>query len=239
MILLPAIDLYNKCAVRLTRGDYNKMTVYSSDPVSFALEFKNCGTNDLHIVDLEGAKFNSTPNFEVVKSIVEQTGLDIEIGGGIRSFEVIDKYVSIGVKRVILGTAALNDRVFLCEALKKYGDHIAVGVDMKNGKVAVNGWLEVSDTDGYDFCKILDDIGVKTIICTDISKDGMLSGTNVPLYQKLSNDFKMNVIASGGVTDINDIKALMETNVYGAILGKALYTNNIDLKEAVRTVNGK
>ena len=185
------------------------------------------------MVDLEGAKTGGTPNFEVVKSIVEKSGLKVEIGGGVRSMEVVEQYISCGVMRVILGTAALTDPTFLEEAVSRFGDKIAVGVDIQNGMVAIKGWTEVSKTPFLEFCKTLQQMGVSTVICTDISKDGMLSGTNLELYQTLNSQFSMNIIASGGVSTLDDIQKLKNLGMYGAILGKALYTGTLDLKEAL------
>ncbi len=236
MIIFPAIDLYGGKAVRLYKGDYNNMTVYSEHPEEVAADFWNCGADHLHLVDLEGAREGNTPNIETVKKIRNTTKAFIEIGGGIRNMETVDNYINAGVDRVILGTAAVKDRAFLLNAVKKYGEKIAVGVDIKEGFVAIKGWTEKSDFDGIEFCKEMEKIGVKTIICTDISRDGAMKGTNHTLYKELKNKVKLNIIASGGVTDMNDIIGLKETDVYGAIIGKAYYTGAIDLKEAVEKV---
>lgn len=238
MYILPAIDLYNGCAVRLAKGDYNQMTVYSNNPPEFAEKFQKSGAEYLHVVDLEGAKDGTTANFDVVKAIIEKTDMKVEIGGGIRTDDVIKKYIDAGVARVILGTAAVKDTLFLKRAVEKYGDKIAVGVDIKDGLVAIKGWLEVTGIKCFDFCNHLEMLGVKTVICTDISKDGMLSGTNIELYKELNEKFDINIIASGGVTTLDDIKKLSDMNMYGAILGKALYENAIDLSEAVRCAKG-
>ncbi len=233
MKLFPAIDLYEGSAVRLLRGDYQQMTVYHPNPLEQTQKFRDAGAEYLHMVDLEGAKSGGTPNFEVVKSIVEKSGLKVEIGGGVRSMEVVEKYISCGVMRVILGTAALTEPKFLEEAVARFGDKIAVGVDIQNGMVAIKGWTEVSKTPFLEFCKTLQQKGVKTIICTDISKDGMLSGTNLELYQTLNSKFSMNIIASGGISTMEDIQKLKQMGMYGAILGKALYTGSLDLREAL------
>ena len=185
------------------------------------------------MVDLEGAKDGTTPNLSVVKKIVDSTSLFVEIGGGIRSMEVADRYIECGVGRVILGTAAVSDREFLSAAVKKHGDKIAVGVDIKNGKVAIKGWTETSALDAFDFCRELQELGVKTVICTDISKDGAMMGTNRELYRELSQKFSLDIIASGGVSSLDDISALRALNLYGAIIGKAYYTGAIDLREAL------
>ncbi len=233
MKLFPAIDLYDGKAVRLFKGDYNQMTVYGNDPLKIAKDFENAGANFVHLVDLEGAKDGTTPNLPVVKKIVENTNLFTEIGGGIRSMDTIDTYINCGVDRVILGTAAVCDEEFLIAAVKKYGDKIAVGVDIKDGFVAIKGWVEKSEYDCFDFCQKMQDIGVKTIICTDISKDGAMQGTNRALYKELCNRFSLDITASGGVSSIDDIKALRDLNLYGAIIGKAYYIGAIDLREAL------
>lgn len=234
MIIFPAIDLYEKKAVRLFKGDYSKMTVYSENPTEVAEDFKRCGATHIHMVDLEGAKFGSSPNLCVVKDVVEKTGLFVEIGGGIRSFETIENYLGAGVGRVILGTAAVNDEAFLKNAVLKYGDKIAVGADVKDGYIAIKGWTEKSSYTLEEFCKKMQGIGVNYIICTDISKDGAMCGTNRQLYKSLSEKFSMNITASGGVSSLDDVYALKEMNLYGAIIGKAYYTGDIDLKEAIR-----
>lgn len=233
MNIFPAIDLFEHKAVRLFKGDYAEMTVYSDNPVKIARDFEAKGAKYIHIVDLEGAKNGDTPNFEVVKKIAQNTGLFCEIGGGIRSIDTVEKYLSAGLDRVILGTAAVNDEEFLRAAVNKYGDKIAVGVDIKDGFVAVKGWTEKSEYSCFDFCEKMREIGVKTLICTDISRDGAMKGTNRQLYKELSEKFDMNITASGGVSSIEDIKALRSLNLYGAIIGKAYYIGAIDLKEAL------
>ena len=233
MIILPAIDLYEGKAVRLYKGDYAQMTVYSDDPPEFARDFYNKGAVWMHLVDLEGAKEGTTPNLETIREIVNATGLKVEVGGGIRNMETVKKYIDIGVSRVILGTAAVKDREFLLEAVKTYGDKIAVGVDIRDGIVAIKGWTELSGLDCFDFCKELQDIGVKTVICTDISKDGAMQGTNLELYRQLSERFTIDFVASGGVSTLDDVRALKKIGVYGAILGKAIYTGAVDVADAV------
>ena len=233
MLIFPAIDLYDKKAVRLFKGDYSQMTVYSDTPLLVARDFEEKGAEYIHMVDLEGAKDGTTPNLSVVKDIVEKTSLRVEIGGGIRSMETIDKYISAGVYRVILGTSAVTDESFLKEALAKYGEKIAVGADIKDGYVAIKGWLESSAYLCEDFFRKMQSLGVKTIICTDISKDGLLGGTNTELYRSLSEKFSIEITASGGVSTTEDIKALLDMKLYGAILGKALYTGNLELSEAI------
>lgn len=233
MLIFPAIDLYDKKAVRLYKGDYNQMTVYSENPMEVAKGFKAQGAEYIHMVDLEGAKDGTTPNFEVVAAVAKESGLRVEIGGGIRDEETVKKYIDAGVMRVILGTAALNDPEFLEKVCSKYGDKIAVGADLKDGQVAIKGWLETSDVSGMDFLSKMQDSGVKTVICTDISRDGAMRGTNRELYRELSEKFTMDIVASGGVSTIDDIKALRSMNLYGAIVGKAIYTGDIDLSEAI------
>ena len=238
MELFPAIDLIGGCAVRLVKGDYAQKTVYSDNPAEVAKSFAAAGAKYLHVVDLEGAKDGGTPNLETIQNIVENGGLSVEVGGGIRSEEVIQKYLDAGVFRVILGTAAVQNPAFLEDMVQKYGEKIAVGVDIKDGMVAIKGWTEVSAESCFDFCEKLQKIGVKTIICTDISKDGLLSGTNLELYKELSEKFSVDIVASGGVTTLDDVKKLADMGMYGAILGKALYTGNIDLKAAVELTKG-
>lgn len=233
MKLFPAIDLYQGCAVRLYKGDYQQMTVYSENPIEIAREFARCGAEYLHMVDLEGARDGSTPNLEIVKQIATETGLFVEIGGGIRSRETVARYLESGVDRVILGTAAVQDPDFLVAAVSQYGEKIAVGVDLKDGTVAIKGWTERSSYSGSEFCEKMQTIGVQTIICTDISKDGAMQGTNRALYRELSQRFSLNIIASGGVSSLEDIRALRAMGLYGAILGKAYYIGAIDLKEAL------
>lgn len=233
MNIFPAIDLYEHKAVRLFKGDYAEMTVYSDNPIEIARDFEAKGAKFIHIVDLEGAKNGETPNFDTVKEIAQNTGLFCEIGGGIRSLDTVEKYLSAGLDRVILGTAAVNDEEFLRTAVEKYGDKIAVGVDIKDGFVAVKGWTEKSEYSCFDFCDKMRKIGVKTLICTDISRDGAMKGTNRALYKELSEKFNMNITASGGVSSLEDIKALRQLKLYGAIIGKAYYIGAIDLCEAL------
>ena len=233
MLILPAIDLYDKKAVRLYKGDYNEMTVYSNNPIEIARKFQECGATFIHMVDLEGAKNGTTPNIDEVRKVVDYTDLKVEIGGGIRDEETVQKYIDLGVERVILGTAAVTDDEFLRKMVTKYKDAIAVGVDLKDGYVAIKGWTEKSALTADEFFAHLSDIGVKTVICTDISKDGAMQGTNRELYKELSEKYPMDIVASGGVSSIDDIKALREMDLYGAILGKAYYIGAVGLKEAV------
>ena len=233
MKIFPAIDLYSGKAVRLFKGDYSKMTVYSENPLEVARDFEQKGAEFIHLVDLEGAKDGTTPNFETVKSIAENTRLFTEIGGGIRSIETVEKYLGAGVDRVILGTAAVENQDFLNAAVNKYGEKIAVGVDIKDGFVAVKGWTEASSYSCFDFCEKMRETGVKTLICTDISKDGAMQGTNRELYRELAEKFDIDIVASGGVSTLDDIKAPKKLGLYGAIIGKAYYIGAIDLKEAL------
>ncbi len=233
MIIYPAIDLFEGKAVRLFKGDYTQMTVYSNNPTKIADDFVNQGATHIHLVDLEGAKDGTTPNLEAVCKIKKHTGLFCEVGGGIRSMEIIDRYINAGLDRVILGTAAVTNPEFAEEAVKKHGDKIAIGVDIKDGFVAVKGWTEKSTLNAFDFCLQMQNIGIKTLICTDISKDGAMKGTNHELYNELSQKCNMQIIASGGVSSIQDVKRLADKNIYGAIIGKAYYTKAISLKEAI------
>ena len=233
MIIYPAIDLFGGKAVRLYKGDYAQMTVYSDNPTEIAGDFKAQGAQRIHIVDLEGAKDGNTPNLDTVLAIKKATGLFCEIGGGIRSMEVVSRYLDAGVDRVILGTAAVKDNAFLTEAARKYGEKIAVGVDIRDGCVAVKGWTEKTELDAFDFCKKMQALGIKTVICTDISRDGAMKGTNRELYKALSQELSMDIIASGGVSDLEDVKALRKMDIHGAIIGKAYYTKAINLKEAI------
>lgn len=233
MNIFPAIDLYEGKAVRLFKGDYAQMTVYSEDPTAVARDFEAAGATHIHLVDLEGAKSGDTPNLETVRSIVESTALFTEIGGGIRSMETVERYLAVGVDRVILGTAAVTDPAFLKAALAAHGEHIAVGVDIRDGKVAIKGWTETADLDAMDFCRDLQAMGVKTVICTDISRDGAMQGTNRALYRTMSEELTLDIVASGGVSDMEDVKALAATGLYGAIIGKAYYTGAIDLRRAI------
>ncbi|MBQ6825291.1 MAG: 1-(5-phosphoribosyl)-5-[Clostridia bacterium] len=236
MELFPAIDLYEGKAVRLFKGDYSQMTVYSENPIEIALDFEKKGAKYVHIVDLEGAKNGDTPNIEIVKQIANETSLFTEIGGGIRDLKTVEAYLSAGIDRVILGTAAVKDEMFLKEAVLKYGEKIAVGVDIKDGLVAIKGWTEKSEYDCFTFCEKMQNLGVKTLICTDILKDGAMKGTNRELYKELSEKFSLDITASGGVSTLEDIKALKDLNLYGAIIGKAYYIGAIDLQEALEEV---
>lgn len=233
MKLYPAIDLYEGKAVRLFKGEYQQMTVYHENPVAVAMDFQKAGATCIHLVDLEGAKLGTTSNLPVIEKIVRSTDLFAEVGGGIRTMETIDAYLSIGVNRVILGTAAVTDRAFLEAALQKYGEKVAVGVDLKDGYVAIKGWTEKSQWTADAFFSDLEKLGVSTVICTDISRDGAMQGTNRALYRELSQKYKIQLIASGGVSSLEDVKALKEMDLHGAIIGKAYYTGAINLRDAL------
>ena len=233
MKLYPAIDLYEGKAVRLYKGEYQQMTVYNENPLEVAMDFQNAGAECIHLVDLEGAKFGTTSNLPVIEKIVKATKLFVEVGGGIRTMQTIESYLAIGVNRVILGTAAVTDRAFLEAALQKYGEKVAVGVDLKDGYVAIKGWTEKSQWTADAFFSDLEKLGVSTVICTEISRDGAMQGTNRALYKELSSKYKIQLIASGGVSDLGDVQALNAMNLHGAIIGKAYYTGAIDLKKAL------
>lgn len=233
MYIYPAIDLYGGKAVRLFQGDYARMTVYRENPCDAAREFAAAGASHIHLVDLEGAKTGKPENLAVIEKIVKSTGLFAQVGGGIRSMETVESYLSIGVGRVILGTAAVKDPDFLKAALQTYGEKIAVGVDLRDGLVAIKGWTETADLTAFDFFRQMESLGVKTVICTDISRDGAMEGTNRWLYRELSDKFSIDLIASGGVSSLEDVKALAAMGLHGAIIGKAYYIGAIDLRQAV------
>lgn len=233
MIILPAIDLYGGECVRLLRGDYNRMTVYDKNPESVAKAFEKSGAKHIHIVDLEGAKSGGVPNIDTVKKIVGATDLCAEVGGGIRSEETVAAYINAGVSRVILGTAAVENPAFAEKAAAMYGEKIAVGVDIKDGFVAVKGWTEKSAYTYDAFFEKMQNIGIKTVICTDISKDGAMQGTNLDLYRELNDKYNINIIASGGVSSLDDIRNLAQIGVYGAIIGKAYYTGAVTIEAAL------
>lgn len=233
MKIFPAIDLRNGQVVRLSRGDYDRMTVYAPDPAEIARGFQAQGGRYLHVVDLDGAKDGALSNYAAVQAIAEAADLFIEVGGGIRDMGRMERYLELGVGRCILGTAAVTDPPFLKAAVAAFGEKVAVGVDAKDGFVAVSGWLEVTAKRGVDFCRELRDMGVKTVIYTDIARDGMLAGPNHALYETLARIDGLNVIASGGVTTVEDVRRLAGTGIDGAIVGKALYTGRMTLREAL------
>lgn len=237
MNIFPAIDIFNGQAVRLYKGEYDRMTVYGN-PVEIAADFVEAGAKFIHIVDLEGAKNGLTPNFETVLKIKKTSGLFCEIGGGVRTMETVEKYLGSGLDRVILGTAAVSDRDFLTAAVKRYGKKIAVGADLKDGFIAVKGWTEKSAVTCDEFFADMEALGVGTIICTDVSKDGAMQGTNRELYRYLKQKYRVDIVASGGVSSIDDVRALTKMGVYGAIIGKAYYTGDISLREAIEVAKG-
>lgn len=232
MIIFPAIDIIDGEAVRLYKGDYNQKTVYGT-PYDISLEFKAKGASHVHIVDLDGAKTGGTPNIETIKRIAADCKMFVEVGGGIRSLGVIEKYLHAGVSRVILGTAAIKNEELVRLGVREFGEGIAVGADILDGKIRINGWLEAADISADEFFKRMGDLGVTNIICTDISKDGAMVGTNLELYRELSAKYRMNITASGGVSSLEDIKALKDMGMYGAIVGKAYYTGAVDLEKAI------
>ena len=234
MLILPAIDLYDGKAVRLLRGDYAQMTVYSDDPLSVARDFEAAGAEYVHMVDLAGAKDGTTPNFATVAKIARETSLRVEIGGGVRSEETVRRYLDAGAARVILGTAAIENPDFLENMARLFPGRVAAGVDVRDGFIAVRGWTETSSVSCFDFCGRLESLGIRTLICTDISKDGAMSGTNRALYRELSERFDLDIIASGGVSSLDDVRALRDMGMHGAIVGKAYYVGAIDLREAIR-----
>ena len=233
MLIYPAIDLFDGKAVRLYKGDYAQMTVYSDDPVSVALDFQNSGARWIHLVDLQGAKSGNTDNLSTIRAIQKATNLRCEVGGGIRSMETVETYLNAGIDRVILGTAAVTDNTFLQEAVQRWGEKIAVGIDIKDGFVAIKGWTEKSLLAAEEFFRHVQSVGVRTCICTDISRDGAMQGANHALYRSLSQAYHMDIIASGGVSTLEDVKILARLGLYGAIIGKAYYTGAIDLKTAI------
>ncbi len=233
MLIFPAIDLVGGKAVRLFKGDYNQMTVYDDDPLNTARRFEAAGATYLHMVDLEGARDGGTPNFDTVKRVVKNTNLFVEIGGGIRDMAVIEKYMAAGVKRVILGTAAIADEAFTRDAIARFGEGIALGADVRDGEVAIRGWLELSGMTLDAFCEKYQAMGLNTLICTDISRDGAMVGANRALYADLQRKYRMDIVASGGVSSMEDVRALAALGLYGAIIGKACYTGAIDLKKAI------
>ena len=234
MIILPAIDLRGGKAVRLLRGEYDNMTVYGENPAAVAASFAEAGAKNLHVVDLDGALSGNTDNMETIKKIIAETKMNVEVGGGIRDEKRIYNYLSLGAVRVILGTVAAENPAFAEERVKKYGSAIAVGADVKNGEIATHGWTKTTGTDIDTFMKMMENMGVATVICTDVSRDGALMGTNMELYRALTEKYGVGIIASGGITAVEEVFALAKMNVFGAILGKAIYNGNIDLREAVK-----
>ncbi len=239
MQIFPATDILGGKVVRLTKGDYNQVKIYADSPAEMALEFMKDGATNLHMVDLDGAKDGAPVNFEAIREAAKIKDLFIEVGGGIRDMKRVEDYLSLGVKRVILGTAAIRNYPFVEEAVKEFGNAIAVGVDAKDGFVAVSGWQETTSVKSVEFCKKLRDTGVATVIYTDISKDGMLSGTNLEVYGELSEIKGLDIVASGGITFVNEIEKLRDMNIYGAIVGKAVYEGKLSLKDALKAAEVK
>lgn len=239
MFIFPAIDLYRGQVVRLIKGDYNQMTVYSNDPIGVAKDFVKKGAKNIHIVDLDGARDGQMPNFDVIESIKKETGVFCEVGGGIRDKEAVEKYIKSGLDRVILGTAAIENDDFLKEIVQKYKDKIAVAVDILDNYVVIRGWQKRTNVNVFEFFEHLQECGVKYVICTDVSKDGLLKGVNRELYKKCSQVFDINIIASGGITNIEDIIYLKNEGLYGAVIGKAYYNKNIDLVRSIAIAEGK
>ena len=239
MQIFPATDILGGKVVRLTKGDYNQVKIYADSPAEMALEFIKDGATNLHMVDLDGAKDGAPVNFEAIREAAKIKDLFIEVGGGIRDMKRVEDYLSLGVKRVILGTAAIRNYPFVEEAVKEFGNAIAVGVDAKDGFVAVSGWQETTSVKSVEFCKKLRDTGVSTVIYTDISKDGMLSGTNLEVYVELSQIKGLDIVASGGITFVNEIEKLRDMNIYGAIVGKAVYEGKLSLKDALKAAEVK
>ena len=233
MVIYPAIDLYGGKAVRLYKGDYAQMTVYNDDPTAVARDFTACGATHIHLVDLEGAKEGTSPNLATICKLKEATGLFCQTGGGIRTMEEVNRRLDAGIDRVILGTAAVTEKGFVEAAVAKHGEKIAVGIDIRDGFVAIRGWTEKTALEAFAFCKQMADVGVKTLICTDISKDGAMQGTNHQLYRQLKEQFSMEIIASGGVSSLEDVAKLAALDIHGAIIGKAYYTGAIDLRQAM------
>ncbi len=232
MIIFPAIDLKDGKAVRLSKGDFNKVDIFSNNPWEVAKEFEKKGAEWIHMVDLDGAKDGENKNLDVIKKIRETVDIKLQLGGGIRTIETAELLLDLGIDRIILGTAAIENPELLKTLVNKYGEKIAVSVDEKNGKAATKGWVEESNMDAFELCETLKKIGVKTIIYTDISKDGMMAGPNFKAYEKI-NRLGVDVIASGGVSTTKDVDILKKENIYGAIIGKALYLGNIKLEEVL------
>lgn len=233
MIILPAIDIINGKPVRLVQGDFSSQEVVAADVVETARAFENQGAEFVHLVDLDGAKAGHPVNQEKIIAAAKALSIPVEVGGGIRTLEQIETYLEQGIARIILGTSALKDPELLKTAVEKYPDQIAVGLDCKDGKVCLSGWLDVTSTDYLDFARYLASLGVKTIIFTDISKDGTLQGPNLDMLKKLQDSVDVNIVASGGIKDLSHIQALADMNLYGAITGKAMYAGTLDLQEAI------
>ena len=238
MLIFPAIDLRGGRVVRLSQGDYDRMTVYSDDPVQVAQGFRDAGAACLHAVDLDGAREGRPMNRELVGALC-RLGLYVEVGGGMRNEAAVEDTLALGVHRVILGTVAATDFDFTTRMGKRFGERLAVGVDVKGGRVATHGWREVTELDGADFCRRLVDVGINTVIYTDIARDGLLGGANLSAYERLQRIEGLRVVASGGVSTLEEIKRLKELGLYGAIIGKALYAGKLELTDALHTARGE
>lgn len=234
MVIYPAIDMKDKSCVRLTQGSYDKVTVYESNPVKVAKRWESEGASYIHLVDLDGARDGNRVNESVVKDIVKSIDIPVQLGGGIRDTETIEAFLSYGVSQVIVGTAALKNKPWIKEMIEEYGDKIIVSIDAKKGYIATDGWEKISDTKAIDYIKELESYGLRRIVYTDIEKDGMLEGPNFNIYQELKSESNVEIIASGGITTVEDLKKLKEIDVYGAIIGKALYNGNLSLQEALK-----
>ncbi|MCL2559019.1 MAG: 1-(5-phosphoribosyl)-5-[(5-phosphoribosylamino)methylideneamino]imidazole-4-carboxamide isomerase [Turicibacter sp.] len=233
MKLFPAIDIKDKQAVRLSQGDFNQQTIYHNNPLEVAQQFQAAGSAWLHVVDLDGAKDGVSENVGIIREIITKTSLNVQLGGGIRTVQNVKSWLDAGLDRVIIGSAAVGNPDFVAELVATYGEKICIGVDAKNGKVATHGWLTDSGVDSFEFCQELAEIGVQTIVYTDIAKDGMMQGPNFEAYEKLVQDTKLHIIASGGVSCLEDVKRLAAIGVHGAILGKSLYEGAFTLEEAL------
>ena len=239
MEIFPAIDLSGGKVVRLLQGDYDKMTIYGDDATAVAAGFSACGARNLHLVDLDGAREGSPVNYMLIRDLVAESGMFAEVGGGIRNEKQIFDYLNLGVQRVILGTAALQDQEFLLQMAEKYGDKIAVGVDSRDGMVAIRGWLEISAVPALEFCRKIRDMGIKTVIFTDISKDGMQGGANLELYRELLKIEGLDIIASGGISFEQEISDLAHMGIKGAVVGRAIYTGLLDLSRIIKIADGR
>ena len=233
MIIYPAIDIKDGRCVRLVQGKFNDVTVYSDNPVDMAIKFEEMGAQYLHVVDLDGARFGQPQNIAIASEMAVRLGIPIQLGGGIRTIETMEIILCKGIERIILGTSAVNDHELVKKAVQSFGNNLAVAIDAKDGLVAIEGWAKTSSFTAVGFARKMEELGAKVIIYTDISRDGMLKGPNLKAMEEMVKAVKINVIASGGVTNIQDIKNLKEIGVSGAIVGKALYTGDVDLKEAI------
>jgi len=233
MKLFPAIDIKDKNAVRLSQGDFNQQKIYHTNPLEVAKRWQASGSEWLHVVDLDGAKDGVSKNVEITREIISQTDLKVQLGGGIRTVQDVKDWIATGLDRVIIGSAAVGNLDFVAALIKSYGEKICIGVDAKNGKVATHGWLTNSGIDSFEFCQQLEKVDVQTVIYTDIAKDGMMQGPNFEAYEKLVKETNLQIIASGGVSHLKDLKRLSEIGVYGTILGKSLYEGAFTLEEAI------